>query len=100
MKTTITENDGVVTIAVKGELDTNTCARFQQDIAPVEARENVKVELDFSELDYISSMALRVIVSLQQAVLRNGGQFSIPKVSDTVREVFQMTGLSQSLFVS
>ena len=87
-------------IAVKGELDTDTCAQFQQDVAPVQTIQNAKVEVDFSELDYISSKALRVIISLQQAVLKNGGSFSIPKVSDTVREVFQMTGLSQSLFVA
>lgn len=98
MKTTITEKDGVVVIAVEGELDTNTSAQFQADIAPVMEMEKAKVELDLSKLEYISSKALRVVVALQQTVHKNGGTFSIIAVSDTVSEIFQMTGLSQFMY--
>jgi len=46
----------------------------------------------------MSSKALRIIVAFQQAVVKNGGAFSITKVTDTVQEVFDMTGLSASFF--
>lgn len=98
MKTTITEKDGKVIVAVKGELDTNTSPQFAKDIAPVEEMKKATVELDLSELEYMSSKALRIIVSLQQAVLKNGGTLSISKVTETVREVFDMTGLTPSFF--
>ena len=96
MKTTFTETDGRLVIAVEGELDTDTCAQFQKDIAPFMDRKNLNVELDFAKLEYISSKALRVLISFQQAVFLNGGTLKITNVNDTVHEIFNLTGLSSS----
>ena len=98
MKTVIEEKNGVVVVSAQGELDTDTCAQFQRDIEPLMERKDTKVELYLSKLDYMSSKALRIIVAFQQAVVKNGGAFSITKVTDTVQEVFDMTGLSASFF--
>ncbi len=98
MKTIIEEKNGVVVVSVQGELDTDTSAQFQRDIEPLMERKDTKVEMDLSKLEYMSSKALRIIVAFQQAVMRNGGSFSITKVTDTVQEVFDMTGLSASFF--
>ena len=96
MKTIIEEKNGVVIVSVQGELDTDTSAQFQRDIEPLMERKDTKVEMDLSKLDYMSSKALRILVAFQQAVTRNGGSFSITKVTDTVQEGFDMTGLSAS----
>ncbi len=98
MKTIIEEKNGVVVVSVQGELDTDTSAQFQRDIEPLMERKDTKVEMDLSKLEYMSSKALRILVAFQQAVMRNGGSFSITKVTDTVQEVFDMTGLSASFF--
>ena len=94
MKTTITEKEGIITIAVSGELDTDTTLTFRSEVEPVTLRKGVNVELDFSELEYISSKALRVLISLQQQVKAGGG---VVNVQPAVKEVFDMTGLSASL---
>lgn len=99
MKTTIQEKDGKTTVTVTGELDTNTSPKFQADVAPLMTREGLDVELDLEGLDYISSKALRIIISLQQAVVANKGTVRITKVSPSVREVFDMTGLSKSFLL-
>ena len=97
MKTTITEKEGIITIAVSGELDTDTTLTFRSEVEPVTLRKGVNVELDFSELEYISSKALRVLISLQQQVKAGGGSFGVANVQPAVKEVFDMTGLSASL---
>lgn len=97
MKTTITEKEGIITIAVSGELDTDTTLAFRNEVEPVTQSKGVNVELDFSELEYISSKALRVLISLQQQVTAGGGSFTVLNVQPAVREVFDMTGLSASL---
>ena len=96
MKTSIQEKDGKTLVSVQGELDTNTCTAFQKDIAPLMEKEGLDVELDLEQTEYISSKALRVIVSFRQAVVANHGYFCISKVSAPVREVLDMTGLSRS----
>lgn len=97
MKTVITEEDGRVVIAVEGELDTETCGKFQEDIACLSGREGLAVELDLGRLDYISSKALRVVIALRQTIVSARGTMKITDVSPTVREVFDMTGLTASL---
>lgn len=97
MKTDIKQKEDVTLITVRGELDTDTCAEFQKMTAPVADVPGAKVEMDLSALEYISSKALRIIISLQQQVVGQGGSFAVTAVSDAVREIFDMTGLSDSL---
>ena len=96
MKTTITEKDGIVTVAVQGELDTDTSSKFQQDVEPLGERQDLAVELNLESLEYISSKAIRVLISFQQRILSKGGSFKITGIQPAVREVFDMTGLSES----
>ncbi len=96
MKTVINESGGQVVVAVTGELDTNTSAAFQKDVAPLMERTELAVTLDMGKLDYISSKALRILISFRQAILSHGGSLTVSAVSPTVREVFDMTGLTSS----
>lgn len=96
MKTTILEKDGKTIVSVKGELDTSTCNKFKEDVAPLAEKEGIAVELDLSELDYISSRGLRVLISLQQDITAKNGTMRIRNVSPSVREVLDVTGLSKS----
>ena len=50
MKTTILEKDGKTLVSIKGELDTGTCAKFQEAVKPLTGKEGLDVEFDLSEL--------------------------------------------------
>lgn len=96
MKTTITEKDGKTIVAVQGELDTDTSKEFQKDVEPLMEKHGLTVEMDFSQLEYISSKAIRVLISFQQRVIAQGGSLKVVNVQPTVMEIFDMTGLSRS----
>lgn len=96
MKTTIIEKDGKTLVSVQGEIDTNTCPKLQAELSPLMGREGLELELDLGGTEYISSRALRIIISLQQAIVANKGKMRITSVSPAVREVFDMTGLTKS----
>ena len=97
MKTTITEKDGQVVLAVEGELDTDTCSQFKEAIMPLIDQAPKALEVDMQALEYISSKALRILISLQQAVVNGKGTFQVMNVQPAVREVFDMTGLAASM---
>ena len=97
MKTTITEKDGQVVLAVEGELDTDTCSQFKEAIMPLIEQAPKALEVDMQALEYISSKALRILISLQQAVVNGKGTFQVTNVQPAVREVFDMTGLAASM---
>jgi anti-anti-sigma factor len=96
MKTTITEKDGKTIVAVQGELDTDTSKEFQKDVEPLMEKHGLTVEMDFSQLEYISSKAIRVLISFQQRVIAQGGSLKVVNVQPAVMEIFDMTGLSRS----
>ena len=100
MKTMITEQDDKVTVSVQGELDTDTSEKFQHDLDGLAERSGLAVEMDFEKLEYISSKAIRVLISFRQRILAQGGTLAVTHVQPAVKEIFVMTGLADSFGVS
>ena len=96
MKITLEEQNDVILLSVSGELDADTCPVFQKEIEPLMERKAAKVEMDLSKLTYISSKALRVMMSLMQRLMDSGGSLTVTKVSPSVLDILDMTGLSRS----
>ena len=88
------ENQGPkVTLVVKGSLSAKTAPDFEKELMVVFSRNFVKeLILDLSELSYISSMGLRVILMGFKKMNERKGRLLIPRISPAVREVFAVSG--------
>ena len=53
---------------------------------------------DFSKLDYLSSAGLRVLLSAQKRMNKQGSM-KLRHVNDTVKEVFDITGFADFLTI-
>ena len=86
----------LVTLEITGRLDTTTAPNLEVTVSelPDDTKELV---FDMSGLEYISSAGIRVFLGAYKKMLSNGGAMRIEKANDLVREVFEMTGLSQML---
>lgn len=84
-----TINDGIITIKIIGRLDTSNSTQLDEEVK--EFKEDDKLILDFSELEYLSSVGLRILLSLKKKLKDN---IKIINVNEFVREVFDMTGFS------
>lgn len=84
-----TINDGIITIKIIGRLDTSNSAQLDEEVK--ELKEDDKLILDFSELEYLSSVGLRILLSLKKKLKDN---IKIINVNEFVKEVFDMTGFS------
>lgn len=86
--------DGSVTLAVTGSLNTATARDLERvvDDALVQVR-NASLTFDFSGLEYISSAGLRVLMGAYKSLSAHGGSLKVLNPSDSVREVFDITGL-------
>ena len=86
-----------LTMAIVGRLDTTTApqleAELKQNIRGVE-----KLVLDFSALEYLSSAGLRVLLSAQK-VMNKQGEMIIKNVNDTINEIFEVTGFIDILTI-
>lgn len=84
-----TINDGIITIKIIGRLDTSNSTQLDEEVKELKGED--KLILDFSELEYLSSVGLRILLSLKKKLKDN---IKIINVNEFVREVFDMTGFS------
>ena len=87
--------DNTLTLAVEGRLDTTTAPELEAVL-----KENMdKVQalvLDFSELEYISSAGLRVLLMAQKAMAAKDGM-KVSGVNPLIHEIFEVTGFTDIL---
>ena len=79
-----------------GRLDTTTAPNLEAVINDL-SFDVKELVFDMSELEYISSAGIRVLLGAYKKMHSNEGIMRIEKSNDIVREVFEMTGLSQML---
>jgi len=89
-----TEN-AKLTVALEGRLDTTTAPQLETEL---KAALNGVTELvmDFEKLEYISSAGLRVLLSAQK-IMNKQGSMKIVHVNDVINEIFEVTGFSDIL---
>lgn len=93
MTITETRDENKVTLAVEGRVDTNTSPQLQDSILKAFQKTN-NLEVDFEELDYISSAGLRALLLGHKTALSKGGTMTIINVNEDVMEIFEDTGFS------
>lgn len=91
------KNGTELNLAVEGRLDTTTApqleAELKQSISGVET-----LVLDFANLEYLSSAGLRVLLTAQK-VMNKQGEMIIRNVNETIAEIFEITGFSDILTI-
>ena len=84
-------------IALEGRLDTSTAPALEEELKVSLDGINDLV-LDFEKLEYISSAGLRVVLSAQKTMAKQG-QMKLVNVNDEVMEVFEITGFVDILTI-
>ena len=91
------QNGTTLNIALEGRLDTNTSPDFEKELQGSLDRIEELI-LNFSKLDYISSAGLRVLLSTQKQMNKQGTMV-IRNVNETISEVFEITGFVDILTI-
>lgn len=92
-----TKNGSSLTISLEGRLDTTTSPEFETKLKESLAG-ITDLTLDFAKLDYISSAGLRVLLSAQKQMNKQGTMV-ICNVNETINEVFEVTGFIDILTI-
>ena len=86
-----------LSVVLEGRLDTTTSPKLEEEL-----RSSVvgmtSLELDFEKLEYISSAGLRVLLAMQK-IMNKQGKMALQNVSETVMEVFEVTGFADILTI-
>ena len=92
-----TLNGSALTVVLEGRLDTTTApeleAELKQSLSGI-----TELIMDFEKLDYISSAGLRVLLSAQK-IMTKQGSMKIIRVNEMIMEVFEVTGFIDILTI-
>jgi anti-sigma B factor antagonist len=88
-------NGKELTIKVGNRIDTVTAPDFENEINDEMGKFDSLI-IDFSDLEYISSAGLRVLISSKKKLDSQNIPVTI-KVNDTIKEIFVMSGLDKVL---
>ena len=96
MMTVSKKTDGShLTLTLEGRLDTTTAPQLEKELA--DSLESVtSLTFDFEKLEYISSAGLRVLLSAQKRMNKQGSM-NIVHTGEAIMEIFEVTGFSDIL---
>jgi anti-sigma B factor antagonist len=91
------DRNGLVHVALAGELDLSTVAKVQEELRRVEANAPATLVVDLSKLTFLDSTGLRCIVTADERARAEGRRIVIVRGPDAVQRVFTITRLDDRL---
>ena len=92
MTTSIQEIDGNLVATLNGELDTAAALETEKALEPLLHSEGKDVIMDCTNLEYIASSGLRILLSILKQAKSVGSRVVLKNVNDVVRDVLDLTG--------
>ena len=84
------QEGNTLNIALKGRLDTTTSPQLEGEMHP-DIDSATEVTFDLEKLAYISSAGLRVLLSAQK-IMNKQGKMTIKNVCPEIMDIFDVTG--------
>ena len=92
--------DGNLTVVLTGEIDHHCAKRYIQAIdAKVEAYTPALCILDFSEVSFIDSSGVAVVINALRAMNRMGGRLVLTGISSQPMKVFRAAGVDKIITI-
>ena len=95
MDITINQVEDRLVAALVGDLDNAASTQAKRGLEPVFERTDCDVVIDCTELNYISSSGLRIILDVFKHTRSNGHKAILKNLSEDVKEVFDLSGFLQ-----
>lgn len=92
MTTSIQEKDGKIFATLSGELDTAAAQETENALQPLLNCQGKDIVIDCTELEYISSSGLRVLLGILKQAQAVGSRVILKNVNDVIRDVLDLTG--------
>ncbi len=84
----------IVILDLVGRLDANTSGELEAVVIPLIDGGEKKIILDFSDLEYISSAGLRLLLLAAKKLRNNKGEIILCSMKDFIKEIFEISGFT------
>ena len=94
MEITEDKRGEILILKLKGRLDSLTSNKLEERFLALLDKEEKKVIVDFSQLDYISSSGLRVLLLSAKRLRGSNGKILLSSLKEHIKEIFEIAGFS------
>ena len=92
MNTTIEQSEDKFLVTLEGELDTAAAAEVEQTLQPLYNSNGLDVIIDCTNLEYIASSGLRILISILKGAKAGGSKVVLKNLNEDIQSVFKLTG--------
>lgn len=93
------ENDDVALFLISGVIDVYSVSDFKNALIKSIATHHTRIVIDFSELDFIDSTGLGVLVSAIKRERAVRGRLVLVIKSDNIKRIFEITSLDRIISI-
>lgn len=86
------QRDHVIILSLVGRLDANTSKSLEDKLLALIEANNRLLIMDGTQLDYISSAGLRVLLMAAKKLKPLGGKIVLASLKDHIKEIFEIAG--------
>ena len=91
------EQGDILALRVRGRLDAEWADLLSSELGEFVRAGSHRIRLDLSELEYLSSAGIRVLIMWRGRLAKLGGSFTVANPSEFVLSVLKMVGLDRQL---
>jgi anti-anti-sigma factor len=100
LKITDDPKENGLVLNIQGRIDATTAGDLDSYITEKLGDESVKkLVLDFSNVEYVSSAGLRVLLTAVKTLRSRGGELVLSSVADTIQNVLKISGFLSFLTI-
>jgi len=92
MNISIQETDSRIIATLCGEMDTAAAQEAEEALAPLLNSKGKDILIDCTDLEYISSSGLRILLRILKQAQAAGSRVILKNVNDVIRDVLNLTG--------
>jgi anti-anti-sigma factor len=99
ISTSAVEHDAVL-VEIEGEVDAYTAQKLEEALSGLLAQGCGRLVLDVSQMPFMSSAGLRVLLAAHREAIGLGGEVRLFGLRDHVRRVFELAGFHETFYLS
>lgn len=92
MEVGLNKIENVTILTMKGRADVSSVNKLETICKKILEKNENNVLIDGTNLEFISSACLRVLLMLGKEIKKNSGRLAIAHMNDIVREIFEISG--------
>ncbi|MCL6572375.1 MAG: anti-sigma factor antagonist [Bacillus sp. (in: Bacteria)] len=100
LKIEIDDKNKETLVFVSGEIDAFTAPKLREELLPLAEEPNKLVIVSLKDVSYLDSTGLGVFIGLFKELKKNNGELKLIDLSDRLKRLFEITGLSNIITIS